>query len=109
MSITSIRKPVSRSLGMAVIGIALDTFAWSITVSAAMTSDNASNDASGGTIAYSWLILVLVDLVACGTAVWLTKRAARDAQADIVVDLALFYARVSLIGVLGIALFMFAL
>ena len=108
MSISSIRRPVSRSLGMAVIGIALDTFAWSITVSAALTSESASND-SGGMIAYSWLILVLVDLVACGTAVWLTKRAARDAQGELVVDIAQFYARVSLIGVLGIALFMFAL
>lgn len=109
MSLSSIRRPVSLSRGMAVIGIALDTFAWSITVSAAMTSDTASSDASGGMIAFSWLILVLVDIVACGLAVWLTKRAARDAQADIIVDIAQFYARVSLIGVLGIALFMFAL
>ncbi len=104
----SIRRPVSRARALAVIGIALDTFAWAITVSAAMTSDSVAADASGG-IAWSWVILVLVDLVACGAAVWLTKRAARDAQADLVVDIALFLARVSLIGVLGIALFMFAL
>jgi hypothetical protein len=105
----SIRRPVNRSRALAIIGIALDAFAWSITVSAAMTSDAAASDASGGTIAMSWLILVVVDIVACGTAVWLTKWAARDAQADIIVDIAQFFARVSLIGVLGIALFMFAL
>jgi len=102
----SIRRPVSHSRAMAVIGIALDVFAWSVTVSAAMTTDAAG---AGGTIAVSWLVLVVVDLVACGLAVWLTKRAASDAQADLIVDIAQFLARVSLIGVLGIALFMFAL
>ena len=96
-----IRRPVSRSRALAIIGIALDVFAWAVTVSAAVTSESAST--------ISWVVLVLVDLVACGAAVWLTKRAARDAQADIVVDIAQFLARVSLIGVLGIALFMFAL
>lgn len=102
----SIRRPVSQSRALAVIGIALDVFAWAVTVSAAMTTDAVSSE---GGIALSWVILVLVDLVACGVAVWLTKRAAENAQADIVVDIAQFFARVSLIGVLGIALFMFAL
>ena len=102
----SIRRPVSRSRALAVIGIALDVFAWSITISAAMTSDTASSDTG---IDITWIVLVLVNLVTCGLAVWLTKRAAQDAQADLVVDIAQFLARVSLIGVLGIALFMFAL
>lgn len=99
----SIRRPVTHSRAMAVIGIALNVFAWSITISAATTSDSASADV------LNWVVLVVVDLVACGLAVFLTKRAARDAQADLIVDIAQFLARVSLIGVLGIALFMFAL
>lgn len=101
-----IRRPISRSRALAVIGIALDVFAWSITISAAMTSPSASTD---GGIDITWIVLVVIDIVACGLAVWLTRRAAQDAQADLVVDIAQFFARVSLIGVLGIALFMFAL
>lgn len=98
---------MNRPRMIAAIGLLLCAVAWVATVSSAMSGDaTAYGSLVGGLIGSSWLVLLVLDIVACGTALVLTKHALRQAPNDALIDVSTFVARVSVTGVVGIALFM---